>query len=234
MIKILSTCSVNSGFTEDREGTQGDDAKIQVYLARFNTLCNLELLTESENLSKNATPFDEWLKSRDAAFRVRHLIPDIAEYSIDFFENFSKERAKLITLKLQLLSATCVQFEGEEDIVPIFSEQRIPTPPKTVKVAHIDDHLGYIIDAQVRAKALALLNEIKQWKPGSISLDAIKYAISMKINGRVFAYFWPRRQFYLLGTNDEHEEWKEFPIKDDDDLANAKAMMRAAMERLAK
>jgi hypothetical protein len=54
-----------------------DEQKIEFYLAHYNTLCNLQLLTDSENLSKNATPFDDWLRTRDAAFRKRHLIPDL-------------------------------------------------------------------------------------------------------------------------------------------------------------
>lgn len=73
-----------------------DEQKIQGYLSRFNTLCNLQLLTESENLSKNATPFDEWIQTRDAAFRARHLIPDLPTYDFDHFEDFAKARTNLI------------------------------------------------------------------------------------------------------------------------------------------
>jgi len=51
-----------------------DDARVQSYIAKYNVLTNLQLLTDAENLSKNATPFDEWIKTRDAAFRKRHLI----------------------------------------------------------------------------------------------------------------------------------------------------------------
>ena len=71
-------------------------------------------------------------------------------------------------------------------------------------------------------------------KPGSISLDPGKYAISMKVNGRVFAYFVARRQHYLLRTYDAEDVWTEYPIKHADDLAKAKPIMRAAMERKAK
>ena len=38
-----------------------DDTKIQSYMSKYNVLPNLELLTDSENLSKNATPFDRWI-----------------------------------------------------------------------------------------------------------------------------------------------------------------------------
>ncbi len=80
-----------------------DDAKIQFYLGHYNLLSNLELLTDSENLSKNATPFDEWFGTRDPAFRQRHLIPALLCYGFDFFEDFSKARTGLIVKALKAL-----------------------------------------------------------------------------------------------------------------------------------
>jgi len=80
-----------------------DDAKIKTYTSRFNSLCNLQLLTESENLSKNATPFDEWFRTRDSAFRSRHLIPDLQTYSFDSFEEFANSRTDLIVAALKRL-----------------------------------------------------------------------------------------------------------------------------------
>lgn len=81
-----------------------DEKKIECYLAHYNTLCNLQLLTDSENLSKNATPFDDWLRTRDAAFRKRHLIPDLPSYSFDSFEDFAKARTELIVAALKALN----------------------------------------------------------------------------------------------------------------------------------
>ena len=73
-----------------------NDTKIYLYMSRFNKLPNLQLLTDSENMSKNATPFDEWLKTRDETYRSRHLIPDLTNYSFDNFEEFFKARHELI------------------------------------------------------------------------------------------------------------------------------------------
>jgi Protein of unknown function DUF262 len=80
-----------------------DDAKIASYQAKYNTLANLELLTESENLSKNATPFDEWIQTRDEAFCKRHMIPDLPTYNFDAFEEFFKQRTALIVTALKAL-----------------------------------------------------------------------------------------------------------------------------------
>jgi Protein of unknown function DUF262 len=80
-----------------------DEAKIAAYLSRYNTLCNLQLLTDSENLSKNATPFDDWIETRDASFRKRHLIPNLTNYSFDSFDEFAIARIVLIAAALKAL-----------------------------------------------------------------------------------------------------------------------------------
>lgn len=91
-------------FQRSKLKTRGyDDAKVQRYLSTYNSLVNLQLLTDSENLSKNATPFDDWLKTRDLAFRKRHLIPILPAYGFDTFEEFRKKRAALITNALKQL-----------------------------------------------------------------------------------------------------------------------------------
>ena len=61
-------------------------------------------------------------------------------------------RCKWLDLPVSLFTFNCLQFEGEGDIVPIFFEQQIPTPPEPVEIIHIDDHLAYITDSGVRAK----------------------------------------------------------------------------------
>lgn len=80
-----------------------DDTKIQAYMSKYNVLPNLQLLTDSENLSKNATPFDEWIQTRDNDFHKRHLIPDLTNYGFDFFDKFSYARAALIVEALKRL-----------------------------------------------------------------------------------------------------------------------------------
>jgi hypothetical protein len=150
------------------------------------------------------------------------------------FSQATVNRCKWIDAPISLFTYHCLKFEGDDDLVPVFAEHPIPTPPEIVEVTHPDAHLNYVTDLDVRSKVSALLDEIKNWKPGNISLDAIKYAISMKVKGRVFAYFYPRRKHYLLATYNAEEEWTEYAIKDDDDLAKVKPIVRAAMERMSQ
>jgi len=80
-----------------------DEVRVQSYMSKYNILPNLQLLTDSENLSKNATPFDEWIRTRDAGFCKRHLIPALCAYGFDSFEEFSKARTALIVAALKEL-----------------------------------------------------------------------------------------------------------------------------------
>lgn len=143
-------------------------------------------------------------------------------------------RCKWLDLPISLFTFNCLKFEGEADVVPIFTEQQVTAPPEIVEVSHLEDHLNYITDLAVRTKVSALLDEIKNWKPGNISIDPIKNAISMKVNGRLFAYLYPRRQHYVIATYDASDEWKEYAVKTDDDLATVKPIANAAMERRVK
>lgn len=80
-----------------------DDGRIQAYQSKFNVLPNLQLLTDSENLSKNATPFDDWIRTRDPEFHKRHLVPEMAAYGLDTFDEFVKGRTELIVAALKAL-----------------------------------------------------------------------------------------------------------------------------------
>lgn len=100
-----------------------------------------------------------------------------------------------------------------------------------VEVPKLEDHLAYFTDPSVRSEVSKLLDEVKQWKSGRISMDPIKYAISMKVDGKVFAYLIPRRKHYLLATYNAKDKWTDYAIHGDDDLKKALSLMKNAMEK---
>jgi hypothetical protein len=143
-------------------------------------------------------------------------------------------RCKWIDVPISLFTFTCLKFEGEDDLIPIFAEREIPELAPKPEVSSIPDHLGYITDTTVRANATALLEEIKGWRPGNISLDPVKGSISMKVNNRVFAYLWTRQRHFWIGTYDAAGEWKQYPVKSDEDLAKSKLLIKLAMEKMIR
>lgn len=64
-------------------------------------IANLELLLSYENHEKSDMPFDKWIRTRDANFKKRHLIPDDPElWKFKNFQRFVEERSRLIKERL--------------------------------------------------------------------------------------------------------------------------------------
>ncbi|WP_211092793.1 DUF262 domain-containing protein [Chitinophaga varians] len=94
-----------SEFTTSKLKQRGyDEKRIEEYKKCYNALPNLQLLTDSENLQKNACEFDEWLVSRDSNYRSRHSIPDLESYDFDHFTSFIQGRMEQIKSKLQQIT----------------------------------------------------------------------------------------------------------------------------------
>nr|QNT35592.1 hypothetical protein HCAOCCDF_00040 [uncultured Methanosarcinales archaeon] len=93
-------------FTPKRLEARGyDEETINKYRRYFNTILNLQLLTDKENLEKSSQDFGLWITTRDSNFKERHSIPDIESYDFDCFLEFIGERCKPIKKKLEFLSA---------------------------------------------------------------------------------------------------------------------------------
>lgn len=94
-----------SEFTTAKLKQRGYDAKkIEEYQKHYNSIGNLQLLTNSENLEKNANDFETWFASRDSNFRDRNIIPTISSYNFDNFLEFITERKKLLTKKIKVFT----------------------------------------------------------------------------------------------------------------------------------
>ncbi len=137
-------------------------------------------------------------------------------------------RCKWIDAPISLFTYSCLRLEGSDEILPVFSEQSVPSPPEAVEVHHIEDHLQYITDAGIRFVASDFLTEVAEWAPSRIVLDPIKYAVSMKIDGRVFAYFNVRRKGFVISTYNSEGTWTAYPVHTNEDLEAVRPIMRAA------
>jgi hypothetical protein len=151
-----------------------------------------------------------------------------------YFSQALVNRCKWLDVPVSLFTYTCLKFEDEDDLTVVFAEREIPDLSPKIEIFSVPDHLGYITDPTARTNATALLEEIKSWKPGNISLDPIKGSISMKVNNRVFAYLWTKRSFYWIGAYGADGEWKQYPVKSNEDLMNARVLIKSAMEKMIR
>lgn len=91
-----------SEFTATKLKARGYDTdRILEYQKHFNSIGNLQLLTDSENLEKSAEDFETWFSTRDSNFKDRNTIPTISTYNFDNFLEFITERKKLLVQKLK-------------------------------------------------------------------------------------------------------------------------------------
>ncbi len=91
-----------SEFSQTKLKARGfDESKINSYRNYYNTIGNLQLLTDSENLEKKSKDFEDWINTRDKNFKSRHIIPEIKSYEFEHFLEFVEERRKIINEKLK-------------------------------------------------------------------------------------------------------------------------------------
>jgi hypothetical protein len=141
-------------------------------------------------------------------------------------------RCKWIDIPLSFFTFQCLIFEDNpKEIVPVFKEVTIPSRIQPVEVYTIDQKLNYITDSKVREIAKKLLKEIQDWDKDNILIEPIKYAVSIKVSGRVIMYLEPRRQHFLVSTYDNTNNWKSFPIQEADDLDAVRILLKDNYEK---
>ncbi|HEX8000880.1 MAG TPA: hypothetical protein VF528_21035 [Pyrinomonadaceae bacterium] len=143
-------------------------------------------------------------------------------------------RCKWIDIPISLFSYQCIRLDSSAEVIPVFSEQTIPSPPEVLETYSIDDRLAYITDSQARATARDLLDEIVAWDTNKILVEPIKFAISLKVSGRLFAYLSPRRKHFVIETYNQEGRWTGYSVQSSDDLDIAKELMRHNFSRFLK
>lgn len=89
--------SPKNQFTTSKLRNRGyEEYKIEEYQHHYNSISNIQLLTDSENREKNSKDFNEWISTRDGNFKIRHKIPLLDSYQFDNFLEFIAERKRLI------------------------------------------------------------------------------------------------------------------------------------------
>lgn len=141
-------------------------------------------------------------------------------------------RCKWIDIPLSIFKFTCLRFEDSDGPIPVFSEITIPSNPDIIETYTLDDKLSYIIDGGMRKYAKEVLEDIKAWDSNRILIEPLKFDISMKYSGRVFAYLSPRRQFFHIGTYNEESVWNWYKINDCHDFENVQTLIKAYIEKI--
>lgn len=143
-------------------------------------------------------------------------------------------RCKWIDVPISLFSYVCLKFENSDQVIPVFAEQAVPSVPEPPVVHRQDDRLNYITDPSARARALNAIEQIKGTWPARTAVDPLKYAISLKVDGKVVAYLNPRRKNFLIYTYSGEDTWTPYTIQSDEDVDAALHLIREYVERRAR
>jgi hypothetical protein len=141
-------------------------------------------------------------------------------------------RCKWIDANISLFMFKCIKFDGSDEIVPVFSEISIPTPPAPIEEKYtIPDRLQYIKSSEVRKILDSLIADLPNWKKDKILIEPIKYSISVKVGGKVFMYLSPRRDKFLVETYNPEGKWVGYSVNSSEDLNGLLDIMKGSMEK---
>src|SRR5690606_20128590 len=101
-------------------------------------------------------------------------------------------RCKYIDINISLFTYSCLRFDGQQAIVPVFNEHTIPSLQEAPAVHKEEDRLAYITDPTAKARAASVLEWFRETRGPRAAVDPIKDEISLKVDNRVIAYLGPR------------------------------------------
>ena len=111
------------------------------------------------------------------------------------------QRLKWVVPRVSLFTFRCIELDDAPgQIIPVYTEVTTPAASETPSVVTIADHLAYVNDPALRAKAAEFLKAVASIGD-EIALDPVKEGVSIKFNGRVRAYLWPYRKRVMLGIS---------------------------------
>lgn len=140
-----------------------------------------------------------------------------------------------IDANISLYTYKCIKFEGSDEVIPIFSKIFIPTPPRRLEeMDSFEDQLGYLTNQKLREILASLLADLPNWGNDLIVIEPIKYAISIKGEGKIFMTLTLRRENFLVETHSAEGKWTSYPVTSREDLDNLMMLMKSNMENKLK
>jgi hypothetical protein len=181
----------------------------------------------SSNIEAFARIYKEFRIDPSKSIRLMLIAPSFSQTLIN--------RCKWIDANMSLFMYKCIEFEGGDDLIPVFSEISIPTPLEPIEEKYsIDERLEYITSTNSRKLLEELLSDIPNWKKDKILIEPIKNSISVKVGGKVFMYLAPRRDKFLVETYNPEGKWVGYPVNSKDDLDELISLIKTNMEKKSR
>ena len=140
-------------------------------------------------------------------------------------------RCKWLDVNLSLYTYSCIELNELKEKVLTFSEVTFPSRPQKVEEYKLEDRINYLTDESLKILARSMISSIKEWEKSKILIEPTKYSLSMKYSGKVFAYFEPRRKYFLIYTYNEENKWTPYKIDNQEEVENVKVLMKFNIDK---
>lgn len=204
-------------------------------------VAELKVVVDDEMLMQALDYYDYVVRNRDGfagAYPGKGIDPDQDIRLVLIAPDFSSlllNRLKWLNVQPELFSYQVLEFSDDPgSLTPVYKEVFAPSLPGRVTSYSLEDMYNYITDTNVRSLAKNLVSEVQAWKSGDLEASPIQDAISIKRAGRILAYLYPRRKFFLVGYYDDEGNWPMERIASQSDLEGILKTLRARLEWLQK
>lgn len=140
-------------------------------------------------------------------------------------------RCKWLDISINLYTYNCIQIDDLNEKIIVFTEVSVPPRPQKIYEYKEEDRINYITDDEMRKVAKDCLKQIREWDKAKILIEPTKYSLSLKHNGKVFAYFDPRRKNFLFQTYNEENKWVPYKIDTKEEADKLLLQMKYHIEK---
>jgi len=200
-------------------------------------VAELKIAEDDDMLMQGVDYYDYIAKNLEGLSRVYkdyHIDPTQEPRLLLIAPSFSValiERCKWVKIPVSLFIYQCIELDDKKgEVIPVFKEVPLPALPEKVTAYSLKDRVEYITDLNIRKLASDLLDEVKGWDK-KVLVESTKYDVSLKVSGRVFAYLYPRRQHFIIGTYNSEGKWTGYAVEEPAELENVKKIMKINFDK---
>ncbi len=184
--------------------------------------------------------YDAALRNLDGFARAyKHLKIDAGQEPRLFliapsFSASLQNRIKWIDIPISLFTFQCIRIEDAiGEIIPIYNEITAPIVPEQVQVYNFGEKYAPITEGD-RMLAQSVISKIHDWDRDRIVVEPTEYDISIKISGRVLCYIGPRKNQFIIYTNDAEGRWTGYPVRNEGDMEELFQLIKANYDKMRR
>jgi hypothetical protein len=145
-----------------------------------------------------------------------------------------QNRIKWLDVPVSLFTYQCIRIQDAiGEIIPVFKEITSSEIPEQLQIYDLGESYAPITEGD-RILAQAVVGKIHDWDKARIVLEPTEYDISVKISGRVLCYVGPRKNTFMIYTNDSDGRWRGYPVHNPKDMQEVLQLLRTNYDKMRR